>query len=115
MTDTAIHVSALRREYGDLVTAGLARTAESAPLVALSMVLPLSFLSGVWGPPPDGALLTIAELFPVRMLVAALQHAYDPGVTGAAVSPQKLATLALWGLGGLWLSARFLRQEKANG
>ncbi len=115
MTDAAIHVSALRREYGDLVTAGLARTAESAPLVALSMVLPLSFLSGVWGPPPDGALLTIAELFPVRMLVAALQHAYDPGVTGAAVSPQKLATLALWGLGGLWLSARFLRQEKANG
>jgi len=95
--------------------AGIARTAESAPLVALFMVLPLSFLSGVWGPPPDGVLLTIAELFPVRMLVAALQHAYDPSVTGAAISPQELALLAAWGLVGLWLSARFLRQEKANG
>jgi len=95
--------------------AGFAGDADSAPLAANFMILPLSFLSGVWGPPPDGVLLTIAELFPVRMLADALQHAYDPNVTGAAFSPGDLLLMAAWGLAGLWLAARFLRQERANG
>jgi ABC-2 type transport system permease protein len=95
--------------------AGFAKSAEAAPLMAMFIVLPLSFLSGVWGAPPDGVVLDIAGVFPVRMLVDALQHAYDPNVTGAAIRPMDLALMGAWGLAGLWLSARFLRQEKANG
>ncbi|HEX6389113.1 MAG TPA: ABC transporter permease [Solirubrobacteraceae bacterium] len=112
---SAIAVGAVAFAALGFGVAGFAKTAESAPLMAMFMVLPLSFLSGVWGPPPEGVLLDIAGLFPVRMLVDALQHAYDPNVTGAAISPRDLVQLAGWGIVGVWLSARFLRQERANG
>lgn len=93
----------------------LVKNADSGPMVVNLLILPLSFISGIWGPPPSsGVLLHIADVFPLRMLADALQHAYDPSVHGAALSPHDLLFLAIWGAAGLRLSQRFLRSEAAD-
>jgi ABC-2 type transport system permease protein len=93
-----------------------ARDPDSAPMLGNFTILPLTFISGVWGPPvTDHTLKQIADVFPVRMLADALQHAYDPAVHGAAVSGGDLLGLAIWGLVGLRLTQRLLRREAADG
>lgn len=95
---------------------GLIRDSDSGPMVINLVLLPLTFISGVWGPPVDDrTLATIAGLFPIRMIADALQHAYDPAVTGAAFAPRDLLWLAVWGLVGVRLAQRFLRSEAADG
>ncbi len=92
----------------------LIKNADSGAMVVNLLILPLSFISGIWGPPPTGFLLHVAEVFPLRMLADALQHAYDPAVHGAALRPHDLLLLAAWGAAGLRLSQRFLKTEAAN-
>ena len=90
------------------------KKADSGPMVVNLLILPLSFISGVWGQPPTGTLLDIARIFPVERLAHALQHAYDPAVSGAAVSPKDLLVLAVWAAVGMRLGQRFMRSETAN-
>ena len=83
--------------------------ADAAPAVVNALILPLTFISGVWGP-NDGepALLAhIAKLFPLEHLAAWLQLCFDPRTHGAAVSGGDLFALALWGLVGARLTQRF--------
>jgi ABC-2 type transport system permease protein len=94
----------------------LIKSADSGPAIVNFLLLPLTFISGIWGPPVDDRTLArIADLFPVRMLADALQHAYDPGVHGAGLVPHDLLGLAAWGVAGFVLARRFMRAEAANG
>jgi len=85
--------------------------ADAAPAIVNALVLPLTFISGVWGP-SDGepALLAhIASAFPLEHLASWLQLCFDPRTHGAALSGGDLFALALWTLGGVRLTQRFLR------
>jgi ABC-2 type transport system permease protein len=78
------------------------RFADAAQPVVQITLLPLYFISGVFVPQsqiPDW-LGTVAGIFPVRHLSAALLKAYDPATTGAGFSGTDLAVLAAWAVGG---------------
>jgi len=99
-------------------TLGLAVTtvipdAEAAPAIVNLMILPLTFISGIWMV-LDGApawLDTLAKVFPVRPLAHSLQHAFHPATTGAGLVWADLATLAAWTALGLVVSLRWFRWE----
>lgn len=99
-------------------TLGLAATtvipnADAAPAVLNILVLPLTFISGIWmvlsGAP--GWLDLTAKIFPVRPLAHSLQHAFHPATTGAGFVWSDLAVLAAWTLGGLVVCLRWFRWE----
>jgi ABC-2 type transport system permease protein len=85
--------------------------ADAAPAIVNAMLLPLTFISGVWGP-SDGEpafLAHVARLFPLEHLAAWLQLVFDPRTHGIAFSGGDLFSLAIWGLVGAQLTQRFLR------
>jgi ABC-2 type transport system permease protein len=85
-------------------------SADSATAVTIALVLPLTFISGVWG--EFGGLPTwlhhFAQAFPIEHLANALQVAYDPRTTGAGISGGDLLGLLVWLAAGIWLALRFL-------
>jgi ABC-2 type transport system permease protein len=92
---------------------GLIRTADSAAAVTSALVLPLTFISGVWGE-FDGLpawLHHIAQAFPIQHLAGALQVAFDPRTAGTGIAGGDLLALAAWGAVGAWLSLRVMRAE----
>jgi ABC-2 type transport system permease protein len=91
----------------------LIASADSATAVTSALVLPLTFISGVWG--EFGGLPSwlhhIAQAFPIQHLANALQIAFDPRTTGAGISAGDLLGLAVWLVAGIWLALRFLSAE----
>jgi len=93
---------------------GLALTAiipseSAAPAVTNAIVLPLYFISDVFivGDKP-AVLETIANLFPIQHLAAALQESFDPFVTSAPWPVDHWLVIGAWGLaGGLIALATF--------
>lgn len=84
---------------------------EAAPPITNVAVLPLYFLSGVFIPEteiPDGV-LGVASVFPIRNFFEALLTAFDPGTAGAGFEWGHLGVVALWGVGGMLLAARYFR------
>jgi ABC-2 type transport system permease protein len=84
---------------------------DAAPAITNAILLPLYFLSGVFIPDtqiPDGV-LSVADAFPVRHFFLAFFEAFDPNTTGAGFEWGHLAVVALWGLAGLAVAARFFR------
>ncbi|MFN8053518.1 MAG: ABC transporter permease [Acidimicrobiales bacterium] len=99
-------------------TLGLAVTAvipnaEAAPAIVNLLVLPLTFISGIWmvlsGAP--GWLDTTAKIFPVRALAHGLQHAFDPASPGTGIVWTDLMVLAIWTVVGLRVCQRWFRWE----
>jgi ABC-2 type transport system permease protein len=92
---------------------GLIQKAESANAVTSALVLPLTFISGVWG--EFGGLPSwlhhVAQAFPIEHLANALQVAFDPRTTGSGISGGDLLALGGWLVVGIALAARFLRAE----
>lgn len=90
------------------------RSAEAAPAVANAAVLPLTFISGVWG--DFGGLPhwldRIAAIFPIKHLAHSLQVAFDPNTAGSGLVGSDLLVLAGWLAVGLALAFRFLRAEQ---
>jgi ABC-2 type transport system permease protein len=88
-------------------------SADSATAVTSALVLPLTFISGVWG--EFGGLPAwlhrIAQAFPIEHLAHALQVAFDPRTTGGGISGGDLLALGLWLAAGVWLALRFLASE----
>jgi ABC-2 type transport system permease protein len=88
--------------------------AESAGAVANGLILPLTFISGVWG--DFGGLPRwlerIAQVFPVQHLANSLQVAFDPRTTGTGIVGADLLALAGWGAVGLVAGIAFLRREQ---
>jgi ABC-2 type transport system permease protein len=91
----------------------LITSAESATAVTAGLVLPLTFISGVWGDFGNlpGWLDTIAKLFPIQHLAHALQVAFDPRTAGAGISGTDLLVLGVWLVAGTALGMRALRAE----
>jgi ABC-2 type transport system permease protein len=91
----------------------LIRRAESANAVTTALVLPLTFISGVWG--EFGGLPSwldgIAKAFPIEHLAHALQVAFDPRTTGSGISGSDLLSLGIWLAAGVLLGTKALRAE----
>ena len=92
------------------------RNAETAPVVVNLIVLPLTFISNIWYPTNTlpQALRTIADLFPVKNLAAALQWAFDPRHHGLAFDGPALRNLAIWSVIGIALMIRYLRVPQGD-
>jgi ABC-2 type transport system permease protein len=90
--------------------------AEAAPVVANVLILPLTFISGVWYPMNDAPhwLVEVAKLFPIEHLAHALQTAVDPLNHGSAFAGNDLLALAVWLAIGTRLALRFWRKEAAR-
>jgi ABC-2 type transport system permease protein len=84
---------------------------DTARILINVIVLPLTFISRVWGP-QDGMpswLDTIARIFPLEHVASGLQHAFDPRVAGPGISWGDLGALAAWAVIGVVLSRGVLR------
>jgi ABC-2 type transport system permease protein len=90
--------------------------AEAAPVVANVLILPLSFISGIWYPLTGAPtwLVDLAKVFPVERLASALHIAFDPLNHGSAWSGNDLFVLAIWLLVGTRLAMRFWQREMAR-
>jgi len=88
--------------------ASLIPTVDAAQPVVQAIVLPLSFISGVFIATSElpGWLADIGKVFPVEPLVAALLAAYNPHTTGSGFRWGDLAVLAIWGAAGLVIAVR---------
>jgi ABC-2 type transport system permease protein len=96
---------------------GLAITAmipnpDAAPPVVNITVLPILFISDIFIPirDPHAWYVTVAKVFPVWHFAQAMKAAYF-SPTGAGFRVGDLLVVALWGLGGLILAARFFSWE----
>lgn len=88
--------------------AGLIGSLDAAQPIVQATVMPLYFISGVWIPVAtlSSTLRSIASVFPVEHLAAALHLASVHGSLGAALAPKDLLVLAIWGLAAAAVAAR---------
>jgi ABC-2 type transport system permease protein len=98
-------------------TLGLAVTsvipnADAAPPIVNASVLPLLFLSGVFIPTADAPewMTIIADLFPIKHFLDAIFASYL-GTTDTGWRGVDLLVVALWGVAGIVLAARFFSWE----
>jgi ABC-2 type transport system permease protein len=79
---------------------------DAAQPVVLGIILPLSFISGIFIASSELPrwLAGIGYVFPVHPLVAALLTAYNPHTTGAGLNWGYLAILGAWGVAGLFVA-----------
>jgi ABC-2 type transport system permease protein len=96
-----------------VATLRLITRADSSTAVTSALVLPLTFISGVWGDFGNlpGWLDAVAKAFPIQHLAHALQVAFDPRTTGAGISGGDLLVLGLWLIAGVVLGTRALRAQ----
>lgn len=95
---------------GLAVTAIIPR-ADAATAVVNLIVLPLTFISGIWMV-LDGApswLTTFADLLPVHALADGLQRAVHPATAGPGLVAGDLAVLGVWAVIGLLAARRWFR------
>jgi len=96
-----------------LAVAALAPTAEAAPAIANFTILPLAFVSDVFisiADPPEW-LDALGDLFPLKPFVQAFQAPFSPFVEPPAFRWGALAVVAVWGVAGVVLAARFFAWE----
>ncbi len=86
--------------------------ADAAPPIVNASVLPLLFLSGVFIPTADAPdwMSTIADLFPVKHFLEAIFASYL-GTTETGWRGGDVLIVALWGVAGIVLAARFFSWE----
>jgi ABC-2 type transport system permease protein len=90
--------------------------AEAAPVVANVLILPLTFISGIWYPltGAPGWVVDVAKFFPVERLANILHTAFDPLNHGSAFAGNDLLVLGIWLVVGVRLAMRFWRKETAR-
>lgn len=90
--------------------------AEAAPVVANVLILPLTFISGIWYPltGAPGWLLDVAKVFPVERLADILHTAFNPLNHGSAFAGNDLLVLGIWLVVGVRLAMRFWQKEMAR-
>jgi ABC-2 type transport system permease protein len=83
--------------------------ADAAQPVTTALVLPLTFISGIFFVPErlPAWLNQVAGAFPIKRLADALQFAYDPRTGGAGIAGHDLVVLALWTAAGVALMRSF--------
>ena len=99
-----------------IAAVSLIPNAEAAPVVANVLILPLSFISGIWYPLTGAPqwLVDVAKIFPVERLASALHVAFDPLNHGSAWSGNDLLWLGIWLVVGVRLAMRFWQREMAR-
>jgi ABC-2 type transport system permease protein len=90
--------------------------AEAAPVVANVLILPLTFISGIWYPltGAPGWVVDVAKFFPVERLANILHTAFDPLNHGSAFAGNDLLVLGIWLVVGVRLAMRFWQKETAR-
>lgn len=85
---------------------------DAAPALINFVLFPLLFISGTFGPvSSDSALGRVAVFFPVRHLVQAMVHVFDPFAGGTGIIATHTLMLIAWGGLGLLVSLRRFRWE----
>jgi ABC-2 type transport system permease protein len=81
---------------------------DSAQPVVQFVMFPVLFISGIWFSTDDmpSWLKTVADVFPVAHLSAALHRAVDSSTFSDAIAPGHLAVLAIWAAGAAIVAAR---------
>jgi ABC-2 type transport system permease protein len=97
-----------------VATTAIVPNADAAPAVVNFIVFPPLFLSGVFFPVNNDTLETIGNLLPIRPFQQALIDSFDPAKAVSHPAFSDVATLAIWGLVGLVLAARFFRWDKTK-
>ncbi len=97
--------------------ASLISNVDAAQPVVQAIVLPLSFISGIFiaSSQLPAWLADIGKVFPVQHLVAALLAAYNPYTTGSGLRWGDLAVMAAWGAAGLIVAVRRFRWLPSGG
>jgi ABC-2 type transport system permease protein len=87
------------------------RQQRAAQAMITAVVLTLFFISGNFFPvnKAPAALTTIAGLFPVRHFNTAMWTVFDPRTTGMGFQWTDIAVIALWGVAGLLIAAKYFR------
>jgi ABC-2 type transport system permease protein len=88
------------------------KNADSAPAIINLLVLPLTFISGIFFVTDSlpKALNDIAKVFPIRALADSLQYAFDPRTIGIGFRGNDILTLVIWLAVGVFMMIRFLRR-----
>jgi ABC-2 type transport system permease protein len=88
----------------------LMATSESSVVVANAVILPMAFVSGAFGPTPEGAAGRVAELLPLEPVVSLASAAFVE--RGAPPSPAgDLASLAVWTVVAAFLAVRLMQWD----
>jgi ABC-2 type transport system permease protein len=103
---------------GAFCALGLALTAfipnaDAAPAMVNATILPLLFISNVFihlHDPPTW-LDVIGDIFPVKPFALAMEHAYNPYISGTGFEWGHLAALAAWGIAGAIIAVRYFSWE----
>jgi ABC-2 type transport system permease protein len=87
--------------------------ADAAPAIVNFSILPLYFLSNVFIRIEElpAWLDFIRELFPIIHTVRAVEAAFSPATSGSGMRLGDLAFIALWGVAGAVIAARFFSWE----
>lgn len=90
------------------LVSGLIGSVDAAQPIVQASTMPLYFISGIWIPVQSlsSTLRSVASVFPVEHLAAALHLASIHGSFSSAFSPRDLLVLGAWGLGAVALAAR---------
>jgi ABC-2 type transport system permease protein len=85
---------------------------DAAPAIINFILFPLLFISGTFGPvSSSSALGRIAVVFPVRHLIQAMVHVFDPFAGGTGIVATHTLIMIGWGLAALIFSLRRFRWE----
>lgn len=96
-----------------LAVAAFVPNADAAPAVVNAAILPLLFISNVFIPLQNAPewINVVSEIFPVRHFADAMLRIYDVNTVGAGFSNGDLVVMAIWGVIGLFVAARFFSWE----
>jgi ABC-2 type transport system permease protein len=99
-----------------MAIAALVPTARSAPAVVNATILPLAFISDVFiaMDDPPRWIEVVGGIFPLRPFVTSFQDAFNPLVDAPAISWDRLAVVAVWGIGGAAVALRRFRWEPSS-
>lgn len=95
-----------------LAVAALVRRTEAVSAVTNGLLIPLSFISGIFATGELPAWLDrIAVVLPLRHFVDAMSEAFNPFHPGAGYRWGDLAVMAVWTVAGGLIAGRFFRWE----
>jgi len=100
-----------------MAVAAAVPTAQAAATVANATILPLAFVSNVFiaVDDPPRWMDVLGDVFPLKPFVSSFQDAFNPFVDAPAFHWGRLAYVALWGVLGALVAARFFRWEPSRG
>jgi ABC-2 type transport system permease protein len=89
-------------------------SAEAGRPIGMLIVLPLSFVSGIWYPVDDlpSGLQKVVDDTPLRAFADGLQHGFAPGASGTGIVWHDLLVLAVWTFAGVRLTRAALRAQR---